>query len=376
MLGFGNDLGPGRGEERVELVELRAVEDPGRFGDALDLVEEAVAFDAVGGILQRVLGEHDHEARRDARSLAAQDAAHALDHLAPGAARAHHDAEVRVGHVDAFVEHARRGDRVELADAEIVEDLAALPASGRAGDQVDRHQRIEPVDRVVRGAHGLGEHERAVGVLDRGREAAEQLVLADRLRHDLAALGERVEVVARGAAVGAGVALGEVRDRGEEVAERFERHVAHRRRCWRALDEPLLDRDVLGALLDRTARTPTNATRGRRAHAVGDGLLEAVAVADAAEVREQQLGDRVVAAFERRGEPEPFLVLGEQRAAQDPAAEAVALVGDEQPAACARRHRLVRGGRVAGRDEHVARRRDVLAAVAQPSDPGVGERGA
>ena len=58
-----------------------------------------------------------------------------------------------------------------------------------------------------------------------GARLAEQLVLADRLRHDLAALGERVEVVARGAAVGAGVALGEVRDRGEEVAERLERHV-------------------------------------------------------------------------------------------------------------------------------------------------------
>ena len=39
-------------------------------------------------------------------SLAAQDAAHPLDHLAPGAARAHDDPEVRVGYVDAFVEHA------------------------------------------------------------------------------------------------------------------------------------------------------------------------------------------------------------------------------------------------------------------------------
>ena len=77
-------------------------------------------------VLQRVLGEHDHEAGRDPGPLAPQDAAHALDHLAPGAARAHDDAEVRVGHVDAFVEHAGRGDRVELADAEIVEDLAAL----------------------------------------------------------------------------------------------------------------------------------------------------------------------------------------------------------------------------------------------------------
>ena len=37
--------------------------------------------------------------------------------------------------------------------------------------------RVESVDRVVRGAHGLGEDQGAVGVLDRRREAAEQLVL-------------------------------------------------------------------------------------------------------------------------------------------------------------------------------------------------------
>ena len=124
--GFGDGLRSGRGEERVEPVEAVAVEHAGGFRDALDLVEEAVALDAVRRILERVLGEHDHEAGRDAGPLAAQDAAHALDHLAPGAARAHDDAEVRVGNVDAFVEHPRRGDRVELADAEIVEDLAPL----------------------------------------------------------------------------------------------------------------------------------------------------------------------------------------------------------------------------------------------------------
>ena len=116
---------------------MRAVEDAGGFRDALDLVEEAVAFDAVRRILERVLGEHDHEAGGDPRSLAAQDAAHALDHLAPGAARAHDDAEVRVGHVDAFVEHAWRGNRIELPIAEIVEDLAPLSPRGGAGDQVD-----------------------------------------------------------------------------------------------------------------------------------------------------------------------------------------------------------------------------------------------
>ena len=102
------------------------VEHPRRVGDALDLVEEPVAFDVVGGIFQRVLGEHDHEAGGDPGALAAQDATHPLDHLAAGSARAHDDAEVGVGDVDAFVEHAGCGDRVELADAQIVEDVAAL----------------------------------------------------------------------------------------------------------------------------------------------------------------------------------------------------------------------------------------------------------
>ena len=151
------------------------------------------------------------------------------------------------------------------------------------------------------------------------------------LRHDLAPLRERVEVVARGAAVGAGVALGEMRDRGEEVAERLERHVADRAEVLPRAHEPLLDRGVLGALLDRERDADERDPRAG-AHAVGDRLLEAVAVADAAEVGEQQLGDRVVAALERRGESEPFLVLGEQRPPQDPAAEAVALVGDQQAA--------------------------------------------
>ena len=162
--------------------------------------------------------------------------------------------------------------------------------------------------------------------------------------HDLAPLGERVEILARGAAVGTGVALGEVRDRGEEVAERLERHVrAPSRRCWRAFTSccsvAVYSARSSTEQLDADERDPR-----RRAHAVGDGLLEAVAVADAAEVRQQQLGHRVVAAFERRGEAEPFVVLRQHRAAQRPAAEAVALVGDEQPAgrrraapACTRR---------------------------------------
>ena len=198
--------------------------------------------------------------------------------------------------------------------------------------------------------------------------------MPDRLRHDLAPLGERVEVVACGAAVGAGVALGEMRDRGEEVAERLERHVPHRAQVLARVDEPLLDRGVLGALVGRQRHADERDAR-TCAHAVGDGLLEAVAVTDAAEVRQQQLGHGVVAAFEGGREAEPLLVLREQRAAQDPAAETVALVGDQQPAALARRHRLVRRRRVPGRDEHVARFGRVLAAVAEPPDPGVGERG-
>ena len=65
---------------------------------------------------------------------------------------------------------------------------------------------------------------------------------------------------------------------------------------------------------------------------------------------------------------------GSSAAPQDPAAEPVALVGDQQPAAGAGRDRLVRGRRVARRDEHVAVGRYVLAAVAEPADPRVGER--
>ena len=133
VLGFGDHRWSRRGEEHVERLELRAVEDPRPFGDAFDLVDEAVTFESVARVLQRVLGEHDHEARRDAAALSAQDAAHALDHLPSGPTRTHHDAEVRVRHVDALVEHAGRGDGIERPDPEIAEDLAPLPP------------RVEPV---------------------------------------------------------------------------------------------------------------------------------------------------------------------------------------------------------------------------------------
>ena len=144
-----------------------------------------------------------------------------------------------------------------------------------------------------------------------------------------------------------------MRDRGQEVAEGFERHVAEAAQMLARLHESLLDRDVLRAFLVRQRHAHERDTRAGT-HAVGDRLLESIPVADAAEERQEQVGHRVVAALERRGEPEPFLVLGEQRASQRLAAEAVALVGDEQSAGRAGRHRLVCRRRVAGRDEHVA----------------------
>ncbi len=91
-------------------------------------------------------------------------------------------------------------------------------------------------------------------------------------------------------------------------------------------------------------RDPHERDPRRGAHAVGDRGREPVAVADTAEVGEQQFGNGVVTALERGGEPEPFLVLREQRTPERAAAEAVTLVGDEQPArtcpevaACTRR---------------------------------------
>ncbi len=226
---------------------------------------------------------------------------------------------------------------------------------------------------MVRRPHGLGEHQRAVGVLDGRRQAAEQLVLATRLRHDVASLGERLEVLAGGAAVGPGVAFGEMRDRGEEVAEGLERHPVHGAEVLTGAHESLLAGGVLGPFVDRQLHPDERHARWC-AHPVGDGLLEAVAVTDAAEVREQQLGHRVVAAFQGGGEAEPFVVLAEHGAAQGLAAEPVTLVGDQQSTARAGWQRLVGGRRVAGRDEHVARRGVVPAAVAQPPDPGSRER--
>ncbi len=136
----------------------------------------------------------------------------------------------------------------------------------------------------------------------------------------------------------------------------------------------MLDGDVLGTFgVGQCHADEGNPRAG--AHAVGDRLLEAVAVADPAEVGEQQLDHRVVAAFEGRGEPEPFVVLGEQGTAQRAPAEAVTLVGDEEPARGTGRNRLVRRRRMPGGDQHVTSSRDVGAAVAEPSDPVPGQGG-
>ena len=137
----------------------------------------------------------------------------------------------------------------------------------------------------------------------------------------------------------------------------------------------MLDRDVLRAFFVRERHAHERDARAG-AHAVGDRLLESVPVADAAEERQEQVGDGVVAALQRRGEPEPFLVLGEQRPSQRLAAEAVTFVGDEQSAGRAGRDRLVGRRRMAGRDEHVAGLRGVAPVVAEASDARIRQRGA
>ena len=117
---------------------------------------------------------------------------------------------------------------------------------------------------VVRRAHRLGEHERALRVLDRRGEAAQQLVLPDRLGDDLAPLGERIEVVARRPTVGARVSLRQVRDRGEEVAEGFERHVADAAQMLpRARRAAARSRRTPHVLRPRAARRRTRRAGGR-----------------------------------------------------------------------------------------------------------------
>ena len=135
----------------------------------------------------------------------------------------------------------------------------------------------------------------------------------------------------------------------------------------------MLDRDVLRTFSVREGHAHERDPRAG-AHTVGDRLLESVPVTDAAEERQEQVGHRVVAALQRRGEPEPFLVLGEQRPSQRPAAETVTFVGDEQAARAVGRERLVGRRRMPGRDEHVAGLRGVAPVVAEASDADVRQR--
>ena len=137
--------------------------------------------------------------------------------------------------------------------------------------------------------------------------------------------------------------------------------------------ELLFRLEVLRAFIDRERNADERDSR-RRAHAVSDRGLEPVAVADAAEVGEEQFGHRVVAPFECRGETEPFFVLLQHGAAQHPAAEAMTLVGDQQAAVLTGRNRLVCGRRMAGRDKHVTRTGGVAPVVAEPADTDAGER--
>ena len=142
---------------------------------------------------------------------------------------------------------------------------------------------------------------------------------------------ENVEVLVGGPAVGAGVVGGEVMDGSKEVAERLVGDALDLLELSAGGDDTALGGVVFGALLrvSGTAMKPTRAG----AHAVGDRRGEVVAVADPAEVRQQDRLDGVIGAFERGGETETLLVLGQQTLAEDRTAEAVALVGDEDATA-------------------------------------------
>ena len=162
-------------------------------------------------------------------------------------------------------------------------------------------------------------------------------------------------------------------DGREKVAERFEGHVPHEPEILARIHELLFRLEVLDAFNHRELNADERDSR-RRAHAVSDRGLEPVAVADAAEVGEEQFGHRVVAPFECGGETEPFVVLLQHGAAQHPAAEAVTFVGDQQAAVLSGRNRLVCGRRMAGGDEHVTRTGRVAPVVAEPADTDAGER--
>ena len=224
---------------------------------------------------------------------------------------------------------------------------------------------------MVCGANRFGEQQGAVGGSDRLGELAERLVLRRTGRHDLPTRRERVEVLVGGPTVGAGVVGGEVVDGSEEVAERLVGDALDLLELSTGGDDTALGGVVFGALLPGE-RYRHEADAGLGAHAVGDRRGEVVAVADPTEVRQQDRLDGVIGAFERGGETEALLILGQQALAEDRTAEAVALVGDEDATAVRGREWYSAGGRVAGGDEDVAVDRAVAVAIAQASDLGIG----
>ena len=138
--------------------------------------------------------------------------------------------------------------------------------------------------------------------------------------------------------------------------------------------ELLLGGGVLGPFLDAQLDADQRHPRWR-AHPVVDGLLEPVAVADATEVRHEQLGHAVVAALERGGQAEPLVVLAEHRPSQRRPPRPWHSSAMSSPPAPAGGTGLYAAAecRVATSTSHDAGQ--VLAAVAQPADPSIGQRG-
>ena len=207
-------------------------------------------------------------------------------------------------------------------------------------------------------------------------EAPEELVLAVGVGDDLAALRERVEILAARHA-----RRGRRRARRDGRPPRGSRRRVRAACRARAAGGGAHRRAVAstaaysGALVDRERDADEGDalvahTRRRRWRARSrSGSRRRRSTGSSSSVTASSLRSSVAVS------PSRSFVLREQRPPQGRAAEAVTLVGDQQPGAAGRRHRLVRGGRVAGRDQDVARRRGVLPAVAQATDTGAGQRG-
>jgi len=290
-------------KEVGESVGLVGLEDPGRLGDVLDLLEETVAAVGEARVLQRVGGEQDHEPGTAASRLAAENSPHALDHLTAGTGGADHDPQIGVGHVDALVENPRCGDGVEGAVAQVPEDAAPVATAGAAGDDVDLDVGVEPHDRMVGGPHRLGEQQGPVGGLDGRSKPAERLELRRTQCHDLASGPERGEILARGAATGTGVVLRQMADRGQERPERGVGNSGNLPQNAAGFDDLGLGGVVFVTLLT-SERDRYEGYAGLRTHALGDGVDKPVAVADTTEIGEQDRLNGVVGALEGGGQPE------------------------------------------------------------------------